>query len=332
MMSKSPFPTVLDGGRAEPATPPPDVSVVVPAFNEVETLALLAGRVRDVLDREGRTWELIIVDDGSDDGSPDVLRGLHAEDPRVRVRLLRSRHGKSAALNCGFEAARGGLIVSMDADLQDLPEEMPVLLRGIEVDGYDMVQGQRAIRSDTSFKVFASKVFNGLCSSFSGLRLHDVNCGYKAFRHNAIHQLRLGDDMHRFIPVLIHRRGLRVGEIPIRHAHRAFGQSKYGVLRYFRGFNDLFTVVLLPRLLHGVAPMLAPAGLLSMAASVICLTILGFFAASGRLGQLWELGLSSLLLMGTGLLCFALSYLDRMAFTREQVHREANVDVAETLG
>jgi len=331
-VTDSPFPTVLDGGRSEPAMPPPDVSVVVPAYNEVETLELLAGRVRDVLDREGRTWEMIVVDDGSDDGSAEVLRRLHEADPRVRVRVLRSRHGKSAALNCGFEAARGGLIVSMDADLQDLPEEMPVLLRGIEDDGYAMVQGSRAIRNDPGFKVFASKVFNGMCSTFSGLRLHDVNCGYKAFRSEALRDLRLGDDMHRFIPVLVHRRGHRVGEVPIRHAHRAFGESKYGVLRYFRGFNDLFTVVLLPRLLHGVAPVLAPAGLLFMAASVVCMTVLGVFATMGRVGQLWELGLSALLLLGTGLLCFALSYLDRMAFTREQVHREANVDVAETFG
>ncbi len=331
-MSDSPFPTVLEGGRAEPASPPPQVSVVVPAFNEVETLALLAGRVRDVLDREQRTWELIVVDDGSTDGSADVLRELHREDPRVRIRILRSRHGKSAALNCGFEAARGDLIVSMDADLQDLPEEMPLLLSGIEDDGYDMVQGARAVRNDPGFKVFASKVFNGMCSSFSGLRLHDVNCGYKAFRREALRDLRLGDDMHRFIPVLVHRRGHRVGEIPIRHAHRAFGRSKYGVLRYFRGFNDLFTVVLLPRLLHGVAPLLAPMGLLSLAASIACVTVLAFFAARGRVGQLWELGLSALLLLGIGLLCFALSYLDRMSFTREQVHREANVDVAETFG
>ena len=331
-MSDSPFPTVLPGGLSLPAPPAPEISVVVPAYNEVQTLELLAGRVRDVLDREGRTWELIVVDDGSDDGSAETLHRLHDSDPRIRIRILRTRHGKSAALNCGFEAARGSIVVSMDADLQDLPEELPTMLAGIERDGYDMVQGRRVVRNDPGFKVFASKVFNGMCSSFSGLRLHDVNCGYKAFRIATLNGLRLGDDMHRFIPVLVHRRGHRVGEVPIRHAHRAFGESKYGILRYFRGFSDLFTVVLLPRVLHSVAPLLAPVGLLALAASVVCATILGFFAASGRVGQLWELGLSSLLLLGTGLLCFALGYLDRMAFTREQVHREANVDVADTRG
>jgi dolichol-phosphate mannosyltransferase len=331
-LGDSPFPTVLPGGRSDPVTPPPEVSVVVPAFNEVETLELLAARVRDVLEREGRTWEIVFVDDGSTDGSAEVLRRLHEEDPRIRARILRSRHGKSAALNCGFKAVRGALVVSMDADLQDLPEEMPTLLNALEDGGFDMVQGRREVRNDAAFKVFASKIFNALCSTFSGLRLHDVNCGYKAFRRETLRGLRLGDDMHRFIPVLVHRRGHRVGEVPIRHAHRAFGRSKYGILRYFRGFNDLFTVILLPRLLHGVAPLLAPVGLLALAASMMCTVILGVFVVTGRVGQLWELGLSALLLLGTGLLAFALSYLDRMAFTREQVHRGANVDVGDTYG
>ncbi len=236
---------ILPGGRAEHA--PPEVSVVVPAHDEARSLVLLAHRIRDVLERESCSFEVVVVDDGSGDGSADLLHKLHAEDPRFRAVRLARRQGKSAALRCGLQASRGTLVVMMDADLQDLPEELPVLLGVLGTGHFDVVQAWRSDRQDARGKVFASWAFNALCSAFSGVRLRDVNCGFKAMTRDAADALDLGDDLHRFIPVLLHRRGFRVTEIAVKHARRPFGRSKYGPLRYFRGMGDLLTVALLER-------------------------------------------------------------------------------------
>jgi glycosyltransferase involved in cell wall biosynthesis len=225
----------------------PDVSVVIPAHGEASALPLLLDRVAFVLERERLRFEVIVVDDGSADGSAAILRRRHGEDPRLRARILSKRHGKSAALDTGLRAARGRFVVVMDADLQDLPEEIPGLLRALDDGGFDLVQGWRQDRADPRGKVVASRVFNALCARFSGLPLHDVNCGFKAMRRHVLPSLRLGDDMHRFIPVLVQRRGFRVGEVPVRHARRAFGHSKYGPRRYARGLLDLALAVALPR-------------------------------------------------------------------------------------
>ncbi|MEE2828756.1 MAG: glycosyltransferase family 2 protein, partial [Myxococcota bacterium] len=234
------LPQLLVGGLAE--RPVPELSVVIPAHNEAPSLELVTQRVRDVLEREERSFELIVVDDGSRDGTAETLERLHREDPRIRARILAYRHGKSAALTCGFRAARGRIVVTMDADLQDLPEEIPKLIRTLEEEELDLVQAWRAERNDPRYKVFASWVFNTCCFVFSGLRLRDVNCGLKVLRRSVARRLRLGDDMHRFIPILVHRSGGRVGEVAVRHARRAFGRSKYGPMRYLRGFSDLLGV------------------------------------------------------------------------------------------
>ncbi len=226
----------------------PEVSVVVPAWNESSTLASLAHRVRGILDDCGHSFELIFVDDGSEDDSEYVLRSLQREDPRIRPLMLDEHLGKSAALQAGFAASRGPWVVSMDADLQDLPEELPRLLATLQEDGVDMVQTWRRSREDAGAKVLASRVFNLLCWAFSGVRLRDVNCGYKAFRRPALQRLRLDRGLHRFVPVLAHRAGLRVVELPVRHARRASGKSRYGFGRCMRGLSDLLLVVLLPRL------------------------------------------------------------------------------------
>ncbi len=238
---------VLDGGKA-PAPARPDVTVVVPAHDEEASLVVLAHSLRDVLERDGRTFELIVVDDGSADGTGRTLHRLHDEDGRFGALRLGARHGKSAALQRGIEAARGRFVVTMDADLQDLPEELPKLLSVLDGGHFDVVQAWRRDRQDARAKVAASWAFNVLCSSFSGLRLRDVNCGMKAMTAEAAAALELGDDMHRFVPVLLHRRGFRVTEVPVRHARRPFGRSKYGPFRYLRGLQDLVGVVLLDRI------------------------------------------------------------------------------------
>lgn len=231
-----------------PQTGIPTLSIVVPAHDERTSLAQLAHRLRDVLDREGWSFELIVVDDGSRDGSANLLERLAEEDPRFRARHLPHRSGKSAALNVGFETARGTIVVTMDADLQDLPEEVPRLVHAMETRGLDLAQAWRREREDHLGKVAASWCFNLLCSTFSGLRMRDVNCGFKAIRREALEGLHLDDDMHRFIPLLVHRRGFAVGEVQVKHARRAFGRSRYGPMRYLRGFSDLVGFVLANRI------------------------------------------------------------------------------------
>ena len=230
----------------EPATP--RLSIVVPAHDERPSLVQLAHRLRDVLDREDWSFELIVIDDGSRDGSATLLERLGQEDDRFRARHLPHRSGKSAALNVGFEAARGEIIVTMDADLQDLPEEVPQLVHAMETRGLDLAQAWRREREDHAGKVAASWAFNLLCSTFSGLRMRDVNCGFKAIRREALAGLHLDADMHRFIPLLVHRRGFAVGEVQVKHARRAFGRSRYGPMRYFRGLSDLLGFVLAGRI------------------------------------------------------------------------------------
>ena len=300
-------PQVLPGGRSNDGC---DVSVVVPARNEKLSLALLAERVAASLDGAGFDWELVIVDDGSTDGSDEVLRGMASL--RVRPLLLAGNHGKSPALACGLAEARGRYVVLMDADLQDLPEEMPALLEPVRAGHLDLAQGWRTDRQDTAFKRLASTVFNGLCTAASGLRVHDVNCGYKAMTREVARRIRLGPGLHRFLPVLAWRLGYRVGEVPVKHAHRAFGRSRYGALRYLRGLNDLVSVVLLPRVLGTVAPLLAPVGLVSLLGSAAFGATLIAMLAMGHVGQLWETGLSTLALFAMGLLCLALGTIERL--------------------
>ncbi len=320
-------PRVLAGGR----TDGPDVSVLVPARNEASSLDVLALRVREALNAQGLSWELIVIDDGSTDDTAAVIRALSAQEPRVRGRILAGHQGKSAALACGIQAARGRYVVLMDADLQDLPEELPVLLGPVLRDELDLAQAWRIERQDAALKVAVSRVFNGLCSAFSGLRVHDVNCGFKAMRREVAARLVLAEGMHRFIPVQAWRCGFRVGEVRVRHARRAFGRSRYGAFRYLQGLNDLVGAVLLPRILKTVAPLLTPVGLLALLLGTGAGAILLVHVVQQRTGQLWELGLSTLGLAGFGLLCLALSTLERLRASVDGQSRTRTFVLGESI-
>lgn len=301
---------VIEGGLEAAARP--QVTVVVPAHNEQESLTLLAHRVRDVLDRAGRSFELIIVDDGSTDASEAALVALHDEDPRFRARLLQGQQGKSAALDCGVHAARGDILLWMDADLQDLPEEMELLLGPVERGELDLVQGHRAARNDTRFKVVASWIFNRLVSWAGGLDVRDVNCGFKAMRLAVARAIPLGDDMHRFVPVFAHQAGYRVGEVTVRHAARAFGASRYGWGRYLRGFVDIGIVLILPRLVRWLAPGLGAIGALSLLASAASAAALVVLMVRGPEGLLLEVGLTGLWFLSCAVAAFTLSWAQRL--------------------
>jgi len=198
-------------------------------------------KCRESLDGAGKSWEILVVDDGSTDGTFRVLQDLAREDPRVRFRSFLRNYGKSAALEVGFREARGGFIITMDADLQDDPAEIPALLAKLD-DGFDLVSGWKRVRHDPATKTWPSKLFNAVTSMVSGVKLHDFNCGLKSYRADVAKGLPLYGEMHRFLPAIAHWQGYRVTEIPVLHHARKYGQSKFGAARFVNGFLDLMTV------------------------------------------------------------------------------------------
>ena len=224
----------------------PEVSIVVPVYNERATLEALVSECAAALEPTGLTWEVIFVDDGSTDQSFALVSDMHARDPRVRGVRLRTNLGKSAALAVGFRAARGARLVTIDGDLQDDPREIPRLLAALDA-GADLVSGWKTARQDSFSRVVASRLFNGLSRAVSGVELHDVNCGLKAYRREVAAEVPLYGELHRFIPLLAHWRGFRITEIAVSHRPRAVGRSRYGWSRALRGAMDLVTVVCLTR-------------------------------------------------------------------------------------
>ncbi|WP_422929562.1 glycosyltransferase family 2 protein [Singulisphaera sp. PoT] len=217
------------------------ISVVVPVRNEQESLATLHSELAAVAsDRGFAEAEWIFIDDGSTDGSWREIRRLAEHDSRVRAIKFRRNFGKAAALTAGFQAARGEIVFTLDGDLQDDPKEMPRFLERLD-EGYDLVSGWKRTRHDPWHKVFPSRVFNAMVSAVTGCKLHDHNCGYKAYRRDVTHEVRIYGELHRFVPALAHARGFRVAEIEVHHRARRFGYSKYGVARFLKGFLDLLS-------------------------------------------------------------------------------------------
>src|SRR5438132_5516067 len=222
------------------------ISVVVPLFNERPSLDALYHRLTAVLAALATRYEIVFVDDGSTDGSIKRLKELRAVDRSVRYIRFRRNFGKSAALAAGFRAARYEIIVTMDADLQDIPEQLPLLLKKLE-DGYDVVCGWRHHRRDKLSKRIGSKIYNLVTAMLTGVRLHDLNCGFKCIRRKVLDEVLVYGERHRFIPVLASYRGFRLGEVKIDHAPRAHGNSRYGLERVLGGFFSLLTVILMTR-------------------------------------------------------------------------------------
>ncbi|MEK7263722.1 MAG: glycosyltransferase [Bacteroidota bacterium] len=217
------------------------VSIVIPCFNEEESLRELSLKIRDALSSYSR-YEVIFIDDGSTDGTINVLRSLRGQDKRVKYIRFRRNYGKSAALSVGFNHAQGDVIVTMDSDLQDEPSEIPKLLGKLK-EGFDLVSGWKKKRYDPISKTIPSKFFNFITSVLSGLRLHDFNCGLKVYRQEVAKSLEIYGELHRYIPVLAFRSGFKVTEEIVVHRPRKFGKSKFGASRFWRGFFDLLTVL-----------------------------------------------------------------------------------------
>jgi glycosyltransferase involved in cell wall biosynthesis len=241
---------------------PVALSVVVPVYNEVESVPLLYERLVAALEELGQAYEIIFVDDGSRDGSFATLKDLHECDSHVRVVRFRRNFGKTPALVAGFLRARGEILFTLDADLQDDPAEIPRFLDTL-AQGYDLVCGWKYPRHDPITKTVPSRVFNGMVSATTGVKLHDINCGFKAYRRELIEDLTLYGELHRFIPVLAHQRGFRVAEVQVRHHPRRFGTSKFGAKRFLRGFLDLMMVLFLMTYLRTPLRLFGTLGLLA---------------------------------------------------------------------
>ena len=257
-----------------------ELSVIIPLFNEEKSLGSLYGELKSALKSFGKSYEIIFVDDGSKDNSWSVLERLHAADKDIRGIQFRKNSGKAAALSAGFKHAKGKVIVTMDADLQDDPGEIQNFIKKLD-EGYDLVSGWRFKRQDPLSKTLPSKFFNYLTSMLTGIRIHDFNCGFKAYRKEVVKDIELYGELHRYIPVLAHWRGYEVGEMKVRHRPRAHGKSKYGMVRLFRGLTDLLTVMFLTRYMRKPLHLFGSIGLL--------LFLLGL-VVNIYLGVLWFLG------------------------------------------
>jgi glycosyltransferase involved in cell wall biosynthesis len=219
----------------------PTVSVVIPCYNEVGSLPALHAQLSAVLHSLAVRYEVLYIDDGSTDGSRELLRELAAADPCCRVLFFRRNCGKSAALDAGFRAVRGQYVLMLDADLQDDPQEIPRFLEALE--RADMVVGWKAQRHDPIEKRLPSKLFNATVRKLTGVKLHDMNCGFKGFRRAVVEEIDVYGELHRYLPVLAVARGFTIEELPVTHHPRTSGVSKYGFERYLRGLMDLFTVI-----------------------------------------------------------------------------------------
>ncbi len=221
-----------------------DISIIVPLLNERESLPELVSRIDSVMKDGGFSYEIIMVDDGSDDGSWDEILRLAGSNPSVHGIRFRRNYGKSAALYCGFARAAGEVVVTMDADLQDFPEEVPEMYRMIKEEGWDIVSGWKQHRKDNALtKNLPSKLYNATARSITGLKLHDMNCGLKAYRNEVVKNIEVYGEMHRYIPYLAKNAGFtKITEKPTQHAKRKFGKSKFGMSRFVNGFLDLLSL------------------------------------------------------------------------------------------
>jgi glycosyltransferase involved in cell wall biosynthesis len=249
------------------------LSIVIPVYNECESLPALHRELCEVAAAEGYDLDVVFVDDGSTDGSWAAIRQLAEADPRVTGLRFRRNFGKAAALSAGFSQVRGDLVMTLDADLQDDPHEIPKFLAEMRKD-LDVVSGWKRVRHDPLEKRLPSKVFNWLVSRVTGVKLHDHNCGMKCYRREVFDEVRLYGELHRFVPVLAAARGFRVGEVTINHRARQHGRSKYGFARYVKGFLDLMTVKFLTGFGQRPQHLLGTAGLLSFGLGALGLVFL----------------------------------------------------------
>lgn len=306
------------------------VTVVVPLYNEEDSLVELSVALKKVLDSLKCTWEVLFIDDGSTDKSYQKLQEINKINSRFKCLKFKRNYGKSSALQEGFKAAKGDYVITMDADLQDDPEEIPALIAKLN-EGYDLVSGWKKVRHDPFIKKHTSKIFNGVTSKMVGLKLHDYNCGLKGYVRDVVKNVKVYGEMHRYIPALAHLSGFKVTEIAVTHHERKYGKTKYGLSRFFNGLFDLITVLFttkyIKRPLHlfgfiGVLSFLAGTGIL------LYLTILKFVEATPISGR--PLFFVGILMAIVGVQFFSIGLIGEM-ITKTTVEND-NVIIDKTLG
>jgi glycosyltransferase involved in cell wall biosynthesis len=302
------------------------ISVVVPVHDEDRSVELLYDELASALEPLARPWEAVFVDDGSTDGSFAALTRLNDRAPNVRVVRLRRNFGKSAALAAGFRHSTGDVVVTIDADLQDDPSEIPRLLAKLD-EGFDLVSGWKTQRRDRWSRRLGSRVFNSVVGRASGLKLHDMNCGLKAYRAEVVRSLRIYGELHRFLPVLAHDRGFRVAELPVNHRPREHGRSRYGVERYTRGFLDFLTVSFMGRYRHRPLHLFGGLGLVFAALGTAVLLYLTILKLSGEAIGHRPLLTLGVLLVVVGFQFFSLGLLSELITS----HHEERTGAADEL-
>jgi len=255
------------------------ISFIIPCYSEEESIELLC---KGIIDNVKQSYEIIIIENGSTDRSQEIIRKLHEDNENIHMIVFRKNFGKAAALQAGFMNCKGDIIITMDADLQDEPSEIQNFIEKIE-EGYDVVSGWKFNRKDPLEKRLPSKFFNKVTSILSGVRLHDFNCGFKAYRKEVVKSINVYGELHRYIPVLAHRKGFSITEIKVTHNQRKYGKSKYGMERYLRGFFDSLTVAYLGKYYDKPMHFFGRLGLISgFIGTVICiyLTIIWIMGTS----------------------------------------------------
>lgn len=310
-----------------------DISVVVPLLNEAESLPELVSWIQRVMVQQQFSYEILLIDDGSTDDSWNVIKNLSAGSSQVKGIRFQRNYGKSAALNVGFKAAQGDVVITMDADLQDSPEEIPDLVRMIRKEGYQLVSGWKQKRYDPLTKTIPTKLFNWVTRRMSGIRLHDFNCGLKAYRREVIKSVEVYGEMHRYIPVLAKWSGFNlIGEKAVQHQARKYGYSKFGLDRFINGFLDLLTIFFMGK--FGKRPMhfFGTLGVFSFTIGFLILLYLSlskiFWDATGIADRpLFYFGIITML-VGTQL--FLTGFLAELV-GRSSPHRD-EYHIAETIG
>ena len=252
----------------------PDISIVVPVYNEEESLPELCAWIERVTAANEYTYEVILIDDGSTDASWQQIEKLSAHNPNLKGIQFTRNYGKSAALNTGFRHCKGGVVITMDSDLQDSPDEIPGLYRMIKSEGYDLVSGWKQKRYDPISKTLPSKFFNGVTGYMSGIKLHDFNCGLKAYKLKVVQNIEVYGEMHRYIPVIAKQAGFgKIGEKPVQHQARKYGVTKFGLERFIFGFLDLLSIMFVSRFRKRPMHFFGSLGTLSF--------LVGFIIAAG---------------------------------------------------
>ena len=288
-----------------------DVSIVIPLLNEEESLGELYSIISEVADKNNLSIEICFIDDGSTDKSLDAIKELHQNNKNIKILSFRKNYGKSAALSEGFKLTSGEFIITMDADLQDDPAEIPNLINKLN-EGFDMVSGWKKKRNDPLGKTIPSKFFNYTTSLLTGIKIHDFNCGLKAYRREVIKEIPVYGELHRYLPVLAHWRGFRVGEIIVQHHPRKYGVTKFGWRRLFHGFFDLLTVLFITRYRQKPLHLFGSVGLVSITFGLAILIYLSILWLQGYGIGDRPLLILGLLLVIVGMQSFSLGLIGEM--------------------